>query len=218
MTIQIDQLPLGMIQTNCYIVGETDTGDAIIIDPAAEGDRILAHVQERGYTIKEILVTHTHFDHIIAGHAVKAGTGAPFRLHKDGLPQLKSLPQQMAAFGFPMSDPPAEPDGFIEHGDIIEVGAMRLEARFTPGHSPGHLTFVMSEHKIAFVGDCIFRDGFGRTDLPGADAATLKKSIVEEILTLPDDFTLLSGHGPQTTVGREKSESAMLAQLLQFPG
>ena len=218
MTIQIDLLPLGMIQTNCYIVGDSDTGDAIIIDPAAEGDRILAHVKERGYTVREILITHTHFDHILAGHAVQVGTDAPFRLHKEGLPQLKTLPQQMASFGIPMSDPPAEPDGYIEHGDMIEVGIMRLEARFTPGHSPGHLIFVMKEQKVAFVGDCIFRDGFGRTDLPGADAATLKKSVTEEILTLPDDFTLLSGHGPQTTVGREKSESVMLAQLLQIPG
>jgi glyoxylase-like metal-dependent hydrolase (beta-lactamase superfamily II) len=207
-----------MIQTNCYIVGDSESGDALIIDPSAEADRILAQVKERGYTVRQILVTHAHFDHIIAGYAVKAGTNAPFRLHKDGVPQLKSLPQQMAAFGFPMSDPPAEPDSFIEHGDIIEVGEMRLEARYTPGHCPGHLTFVMKAQKVAFVGDCIFRDGFGRTDLPGADTATLKKSIEEEILTLPDDFTLLSGHGPQTTVGRERSQSVMLAQLLQFPG
>jgi glyoxylase-like metal-dependent hydrolase (beta-lactamase superfamily II) len=164
------------------------------------------------------LATHTHFDHIIASYAVKAGTGAPFRLHKDGLPQLQSLPQQMASFGFPMSDPPAEADAFLENGDVIEVGDMRLEARYTPGHSPGHLMFVMAAQKVAFVGDCIFRDGYGRTDLPGADTATLKKSITEEILTLPNEFTLLSGHGAQTTVGREKSESVMLAQLLQFPG
>lgn len=214
MTIQIDQLALGALQTNCYLVGDSSSGDALIIDPSAEEARILAQVQERGYTVREILITHTHFDHILASLPVQQATGASVRLHKDSLAQMQIMRQRAAAMGLPSPDGAAEPTSFLEHGDIVSVGPIHLEARFTPGHSPGHLSFVMHEQRVAFVGDAIFYEGFGRTDLPGADAATLKHSIVSQILSLPDDFTLLSGHGPATTVGREKYESAALAYLL----
>lgn len=214
MPLQIIQLPLGAIQTNCYIVGDPDTKDAVIIDPSAQAEVILDKVNEYEFTVREILATHTHFDHILASHPVKEATGAPFRLHQDGLEQLRDVPQRMKMFGFDVPDEIAEPDNFIEHGDVVAVGEMQFEARFTPGHSPGHLIFIMREQNVAFVGDAIFRDGFGRTDLPGGDAALLKDSIVREILTLPDDMLLLTGHGAQTTVGREKMESAALAYLL----
>lgn len=215
MPIQIDQLSLGMLQANCYIVGSSDSGDAIIIDPCDQADLILAQIEKRGYQVRQIVATHAHFDHVIASYAVKQATGAPFRLHHDEAIRLREMPQRAALFGIRVKELPAEPDGFLQHGDLIEVDGIRLEARFTPGHSEGHLTFVMAEHKVAFVGDCIFYDGIGRTDLPGGDARTLKKSITEQILTLPDDFTLCPGHGPITTVGRERRENPFLAQLLQ---
>jgi len=218
MPIQIDQLPLGALSTNCYIVGDSETKEAVIIDPAAEADQIIQQVQQRGYTVQLILATHAHFDHVIASYPIKQAFNVPFRLHKDEVEQLKAMPQRAAYWNIPITDPPAEPDSFIEHGEIIEVGRMHFEARFTPGHSPGHLTFVMADHQVAFVGDCVFYEGIGRTDLPGASTAVLKKSVVEQILTLPDDFTLCPGHGPVTTVGREKRESMPLMYLLEFKG
>ncbi|HLA45857.1 MAG TPA: MBL fold metallo-hydrolase, partial [Aggregatilineales bacterium] len=156
MPVQILQLPLGMLQTNCYIAADSDTNDAVIIDPSAEADVILREVQERGYIVREILATHTHFDHVIAAAAVIEATGAPFRMHRDGLEQLRTLDSRAAFFGIQVDASPPEPDSFIEHGDTVEVASIRLEARFTPGHSPGHLTFVFHEGRIAFVGDCVF--------------------------------------------------------------
>jgi glyoxylase-like metal-dependent hydrolase (beta-lactamase superfamily II) len=216
MSIQIDQLPLGAIQTNCYIVGDSQSNEAIIIDPAADPRQIMAVVQERSYSVKLILATHTHWDHVLASYPIKESTGAPFRLHAEGLPQHQMLMQRAAYWNVPSPYPPAEVDSFIEHGEIITLGRMHLEARYTPGHSPGHLTFVMHREKVAFVGDCVFKDGFGRTDFPGCSAEALRQSILEQILTLPEDYLLLSGHGERTTVGREKNESAALAYFLNY--
>ena len=214
MPVQIDLMPLGMLQTNCYVVGDTDQREAVIIDPSGDAPAILAQIKQRDYTVREILITHTHFDHVLALAEVKAATGAPIAMHPDGLDQLRNLSRIAAMYGIPYDGDTPDPDRDIAHGDVIEFGGIRLEARFTPGHSPGHITFVMAAQKIAFVGDCIFNNGFGRTDLPGSDEATLRQSIVEQILTLPDDFSLCSGHGPVTTVGQEKMHSAPLAYLL----
>src|SRR5262245_2227507 len=130
MTIQIDMLPLGMVQTNCYIVGDSETLDAIIIDPSAEAEVILEQVKERGYTIRQIIATHAHFDHVLASRPVKGTTGAPFYTHAYSVDKLKAAQQRAGLFGIQVDEPAAEPDGFIQHGDVIEVGAIRLEARF----------------------------------------------------------------------------------------
>jgi len=216
MRIQIGQIPLGALQTNCYLLGDTETKEAIIIDPAADGARIMEHVALQGYTVRLILATHTHFDHVLASHHVKAASGAPFWLHAEGLEQLQAMQSRAQLFGIPADDPPATPDHFIADKEIIEIGAMRLEARYTPGHSPGHLIFVMHAEQVAFVGDCVFYGGIGRTDLPGGSAARLRQSIEEEILPLDDAFTLCTGHGGVTSLGRERRENMFLADLLQL--
>lgn len=212
--LQIDMLSLGMLQTNCYLVGDSDSKEAIIVDPSDEPDKILRQVELRGYTVREMIATHAHFDHVLASAPVKEALEVPFRLHQDEVVQLQNSTQLAMFFGIPTQYPPAEHDGLIEHGEVITVGPYRFEARFTPGHSPGHLIFVCHEQQTALVGDTLFRDGFGRTDLPGGNAKVLKKSVVEELLSLPDDFAILSGHGAQTTVGREKRHSQMLQYLL----
>ena len=171
--------------------------------------------QVEGYTVSLILLTHTHFDHFLAAYGVKEATGAPFRMHEDGLQQLSRMEEWMQTYGLDITDPFPEVDSYIEAGEIIEAEGARLEARFTPGHSPGHLTFVMHEQGIAFVGDCIFFDSYGNTSLPGGNTALLKESIETQILTLPDSTRLLPGHGPATTVGREKQSSLALAELLR---
>lgn len=216
MSLRISQLPLGALQTNCYIVGDSESRDAVIIDPAADAEVILQKVTEHDYHVHEILITHAHFDHVIASKPVKDALNVPLRIHENEVTQLREMAQRARLFGIQILDEAATPDGFLEHGDKLQLGLLRFEVRFTPGHSPGHITFVMPEYKVAFVGDCIFNNGIGRTDLPGADTATLKKSIVEQILTLGDDFMLCPGHGPTTTVSREKTHSIDLAHLIQF--
>lgn len=216
MSLRISQLPLGALQTNCYIVGDSESRDAVIIDPAADAEVILEKVTEHDYHVHEILITHAHFDHVIASKPVKDALNVPLRIHENEVTQLREMAQRARLFGIQVPDEAATPDGFLEHGDELQLGLLRFEVRFTPGHSPGHVIFVMPEYKVAFVGDCIFNNGIGRTDLPGADTATLKKSIVEQILTLGDDFMLCPGHGPTTTVSREKTHSIDLAHLIQF--
>lgn len=216
MALRISQLPLGALQTNCYIVGDSESRDAVIIDPAADAEVILEKVTEHDYHVHEILITHAHFDHVIASKPVKDALNVPLRIHENEVTQLREMAQRARLFGIQVPDEAATPDGFLEHGDELQLGLLRFEVRFTPGHSPGHVIFVMPEYKVAFVGDCIFNNGIGRTDLPGADTATLKKSIVEQILTLGDDFMLCPGHGPTTTVSREKTHSIDLAHLIQF--
>jgi len=214
MSIQILQLPLGMLQTNCFIAHNGT--EAIIIDPSDQAPVILEQIEKYNLTVKYILATHTHFDHVLASYAVKAATKAPFWLHEEGVEQLNRSPKSAERYGIPTNDPPAEPDAFINHQQIITWAGGELEARYTPGHSVGHLIFVWHAEKIAFVGDCVFRSGIGRTDLPGGNTLRLKQSIEEEILTLPDDYTLLTGHGPQTTIGMEKVSNPYIAQLLDM--
>src|SRR5579859_6789516 len=190
MAIKIVCLCLGLVQTNCYIVGDTDSHEAIIIDPSDEASAILGVVAEEKWVVKEILATHSHFDHILAAGGVKAATGAPFRLHRTDLQQLRDAPKMTRAFiGQEIAQPP-EPDGFVDEGDTIRVGAIVLETLFTPGHSPGHVSFVMASEKVVFSGDCLFLDSIGRVDLPGGDYATLMKSITGKLLPLGDNFTV----------------------------
>lgn len=210
MSIKVHMLTLGALQTNCFIVADTKSGDAIIIDPAAEAEKILGVIGQHGYSVRRILATHAHFDHILASHPVQEATGAPFHLHRADVPQLVQMQRLAAAFGI-TAPPPALHDGTIDEGDVIEVGAIRLETFFTPGHSPGHVIFVMRNEKIALSGDCVFMGGIGRTDLPGGDFDTLMTSIFAKILPLGDDFTLGVGHGPPTTIANERQHNPYIA-------
>jgi hydroxyacylglutathione hydrolase len=204
----VKQLTLGMVQTNCYIAGCEDTGEGVIIDPADEAARILAEVQQLGLDIKYILNTHAHFDHILANGEVMQATGAPLALHPLDLPLLQ---QNGGANFFGIDVPPSpEPDMELAEGDVIEFGQYRLKVLFTPGHTQGHVSFYEADANIIFDGDVLFASGIGRTDLPGGDYETLMHSINEELMTLPDETTVYSGHGPVTTIGRERASNPWL--------
>ncbi|GAB4449869.1 MAG: MBL fold metallo-hydrolase [Anaerolineae bacterium] len=204
----VKQLTLGMVQTNCYIVGCQETGEGVIIDPADEGELILAQVRETGLTIKYVLLTHAHFDHILANETVVKATGAPLALHPLDLPLLRAN-GGAAFFGL---DAPAspEPDMELAEGDTISFGGHTLEVLYTPGHTPGHVSFYERNAGVIFDGDVLFASGIGRTDLPGGDFETLMHSIQEKLMTLPDDTTVCSGHGPVTTIGRERAGNPWL--------
>ncbi len=213
MAIEIKGLTLGPIQTNCYIVGDTDSGQAVVIDPVDAADVILRTVQDAGWTVREILATHGHFDHIMASAALKAQTGAPFRIHQADLPLVQSMPQRVRQWLGVDVPPAAEPDGFVQEGDAITVGAITLDVLFTPGHAPGHVSYVLRGAETVFSGDVLFRGSVGRTDLPGADHDTLLASIRDRLLPLGDDVAVMPGHMEPTTIGHERQHNPFLANL-----
>lgn len=212
MPIKIHLLPLGALQTNCYIVADTATQEAIIIDPSDEAPKITGLIAQEGYQVRQILATHAHFDHILASKAVKdAYPSSPFRLHANDVGQLQNVQSIALMFGIQAPEA-ATHDGTIDEGDSIEVGAIKLETFFTPGHSPGHVIFVLRSEKVVFGGDCLFAGSVGRTDLPGGSHAELMDSIFTKILPLGDDYTVCSGHGPTTTIGQERRFNPFLLE------
>jgi hydroxyacylglutathione hydrolase len=199
----VKSLSVGIIQTNCYIVGCEETGAGAIIDPGGEAERIFDEVEELSLVIKYILNTHAHFDHVGGNADLVIATGASLAIHPLELPLLRTR-GGAAFFGlFDVRQSP-DPDVELQEGDILEVGKLRLEVLFTPGHTPGHVSFYERQAGVVFDGDVLFASGIGRTDLPGGDYDTLMRSIHEKLLTLPDETRIYSGHGPATTVGAER--------------
>jgi glyoxylase-like metal-dependent hydrolase (beta-lactamase superfamily II) len=197
----IKHLVTGPLQVNTYIVGDEVTKEAVVIDPGGSAGEILRLAEREGLTLRRIINTHAHFDHIGGVQDLKDLTGIPFALHEADLPILQEYSRQLLYFGLPPKDPP-EVDEYLQPGDEIAVGEVRLEVLFTPGHSPGHVTFVAPG--VAFVGDVLFQGGIGRFDLPGGDYEQLMKSIREVLLPLGDDTVVYPGHGPATTIGQER--------------
>jgi len=211
MTIQIIQLPLGPLQTNCYIVACTTTKKAAVVDPGWDGRAILNQVEQRGWSISHILLTHTHFDHVGGLSEVKEKSAAPIYVHADAIMMLEYAPAAAEMWGFSI-DPPPLPDTFISDGDIIEIGELRAAVLFTPGHAPGHVCFYLADQQVLFDGDVLFQGSIGRTDLPGGDYELLMRSIHDKVMTLPDETAVLSGHGPATTIGAERHSNPFLLE------
>ncbi len=212
MSISIQSLSLGRLSTNCFVLRDEDSKQAIIIDPADSAPTILAAVE--GYVVREILLTHAHFDHVLASKPVKEATGAPLRVHSNDIGQLEHTQQIALMFGMRVPQA-ATHDILLHEGDIIEVGAIRLETVFTPGHSPGHVIFILHSEKVVFSGDCLFAGDIGRTDFPGSVHNDLVDSILNKILPIGDDYALYVGHGPHTTIGHERQTNPFILQFLQ---
>jgi hydroxyacylglutathione hydrolase len=211
MSIEIRMLTLGIAATNAYLVGDTETGEAVLIDPVDNAPLLYKTAQDAGWTIKLILATHGHFDHVLASKPLKDLTGAPFYIHKNDFFLLEGLPNQGMMFtGKPFPEA-AAPDRFLTtEPETIEIGSIKLQTIFTPGHAPGHISFYMEDHKILFSGDCLFQGSIGRTDLPGSDYETLMRSIFDHLLPLGDDVRVLPGHMGETTIGRERRTNPFL--------
>ncbi len=197
----IEQLEVGPIMANCYILGCEQTKEAAVIDPGGDVDQILAALSNHGLTVKQIVNTHGHFDHVGANRKLKEATGAPILIHKGDAPMLNQLAASAASFGLSAENSP-EPDRLLEDGDTIPFGDITLTVFHTPGHSPGGV--ALHTDGYVFVGDTLFSGSIGRTDLPGGNYSVLLMSVQEKIFSLPDDTRVFCGHGPETTVGREK--------------
>lgn len=204
----IKTVHVAITETNCYVVGCEETHEGVVIDPGGHPRRILKAIEETGLTVRYILNTHCHFDHMGANAQIVAATGAVLALHPAELPILQAR-GGAAAFGLPVEKSPL-PDLELEDGQVIEVGTLRFQVLYTSGHSPGGVTFYLAEEGVAFDGDVLFAGGVGRTDLPGGDWDTMMRSIREVLFALPDETVLYSGHGPQTTVGHERAHNPWL--------
>ena len=205
--LEVVSLTNGQFAENCYLVADRRTREAVIIDPGEDAVMFLAELGARAWTLGSIWLTHAHIDHIMGVGAVKAATGAPIYLHPNDRPIYDALPQYGAWVGMRLEAPPA-PDRDLEAGQVLRVGGFDFTVRFTPGHSPGSVSFLRQE--MIFGGDVLFNGSVGRTDLPGGDAATLMTSIQSEFLSLPDSTVVHSGHGPDTTVGVERLTNPFL--------
>jgi glyoxylase-like metal-dependent hydrolase (beta-lactamase superfamily II) len=200
-------LTVGLFQENCYILGCEETLEGVIIDPGDNARAILKLVQQDGLTIKKIINTHAHLDHVMAVDSIRASTGAHFYLHRDDLPILHDVPERARLWLDTEIDDIDDPDEFLEHGQVIKFGNEEVEVRHTPGHAPGHVVFIHHKDRLVFGGDTLFENSIGRFDLPGADGPTLFRSIREQLFTLPDDYTVLPGHGGATTIGDERANN-----------
>lgn len=206
----INNYVLGQIQNNTYLIHNNETRKAILIDPAAGIERVIEDIQKHDLTLTAILITHAHFDHIAGLHLLvnEFGNEIPIFLHPDDMP-LWENGGGAKDFGFDF-DPHAVPSHFFHHQQQLSFAGIDLEVRHTPGHSPGHVILYWQSTKTAFVGDVIFYHSIGRADLSYSDPAALTQSIKEQILTLPGDTRLLSGHGPQTNVQEEMNNNPFL--------
>jgi len=211
--LEIVTFTLGPAMTNAYLVADSETKEAAVIDPAWDGHAILTEAIRRSWRIGHMWYTHAHFDHI-GGAAAIADALNP-------LPLVALHPADHVLwrseggapfFGYKI-DPGPEPTIDFYHGQILKLGNIEFEVRHAPGHTPGLCILYVASEGVCFCGDLIFRDSVGRTDLPGGDWETLLKSIHEQVFTLPDETRLLSGHGPETTVGEEKRSNPYLGEL-----
>jgi len=200
----LKQMQVGHMAIFAYIVGDRKTGDALVIDPAAETERILSEAKKNGLTIRYIVNTHGHVDHISGNADMKAKTGAKIVIHEADADMLTSTPAMILSMFRAKASPTA--DILVHEGDIIEVGRVTLKVLHTPGHTPGGISLYTTGH--VFTGDTLFVEAVGRTDLPGGSWNTMAKAIKEKLYTLPDETIVLPGHNygrmPTSTIQHEK--------------
>ncbi len=204
MTLEIVSFKLGPVATNAYLVADSDSGVAAVIDPAWDGPIILAEAERRKWRIAHLWYTHAHFDHIGgAGAIADALNPLPLVALHPADHDLWKAGGGGGAFGFNI-DPGPEPTIDFTQGQTLFLGNNILEIRHTPGHTPGHVIIYCAQAGVCFCGDLIFSGSVGRTDLPGSSWDSLEKSIQTQVYSLPDETRLLSGHGRETSVGKEK--------------
>lgn len=209
--MEIAGFTLGDLQTNAFLIGNAATSEALVIDvPNNAVATLQSALNERGWALKHILLTHGHFDHFADAEPLRRATGAQVIAHP-GDQEWLANPQVQAsiiAFGFDIE--PVQADRLVDDGEVLDLLGTRVEVRHTPGHAPGNVAFVFPELGWAVVGDTLFAGGVGRPDLPGGDWPTLERSIREKLFTLPPATRIFPGHGPETTIEREMASNPFL--------
>jgi len=205
----VKKFVVGSLENNCFLVIEEMSKECFITDPGDEPDRIMDFITESKLKVKYLVCTHAHFDHVGAVPELKKETGAKIVLHKADLPIYESSQEHAAMWGFEI-DPLPQPDIFVSDGDTINIGNLHFEILHTPGHSPGGI--CMYGEGVVITGDTLFAGSVGRTDLPGGDVLKLKVSF-QRLMSLPDRIRVLPGHGPETTIGRERTENFFVSEI-----
>ncbi|MBZ5578900.1 MAG: MBL fold metallo-hydrolase [Acidobacteriia bacterium] len=202
-------LPVGALQCNCSIFGDEASREGLVVDPGDETGEILEIVQRHGLTVKAIVITHAHIDHIGGAQKMKQATGAPVYMNLNDTDLQRMLDVQAGWLG--MAPPaPVEIDAPAKDGDLLVVGATEFHVLHTPGHTQGSISlWIPAEGKLV-AGDTLFRDSIGRTDLPGGDGKQILRSIHDKLLPLPEETVVIPGHGDTTTIGREKRHNYFL--------
>jgi len=199
--IVVRTFPVGPLQCNCSIIGDTLTGQALLVDPGGDADLILNELDALGLKVVAIIHTHAHLDHILAAGEIKRVTGAPIHLHEGDLFLWEGVEEQCRRFGLPSVRLP-RPDHFLQ--DDQDLGCCGGVALHTPGHTPGSISFWFDDCKTLVAGDTLFRGSIGRTDLWGGNFEQIVSSIRDRLYTLDDDALVITGHGPSTRIGAEK--------------
>ena len=206
----IKDLVVGPLMANCFIFGCNKTKEAVVIDPGGDADRILLSLADSELKVKYIINTHGHFDHVCGNGKMKDATGADILIHPLDAPMLGMLSSNAAVFGISLENSPPC-DHTIEEGETISFGNISLKVIHTPGHTPGGISLYTDG--IVFVGDTLFAGSIGRTDFPGGDFDTLISSIKTKLFDMEDDMRVLSGHGPETSIGSEKRFNPFVGQF-----
>lgn len=211
MPLQAHILPVTAFAQNCTILVCSETQQAAVVDPGGEVDRIIEQLQQLQVSAVKILLTHAHIDHAGGTHELAQRLQLPIiGPHEGDRFWIQALPQQSAMFGFPAVDI-FEPDQWLQQGDEVMLGKVRLQVLHTPGHTPGHVVFYSADDKLALVGDVIFNGSIGRTDFPQGNHEQLIASIRQRLFPLGDDVTFICGHGPNSTFGHERQHNPFVA-------
>jgi glyoxylase-like metal-dependent hydrolase (beta-lactamase superfamily II) len=201
---------VGPLQVNCYVIADKQTAQAIVVDPGDEPDRIGEIIEKNALEVTAIVCTHGHFDHVGAVAELKKMTGAPVMLHREDFSLYDSASTAGSMWGFQI-DPQPTPDVWLKEADVIRCGGIALSVMHTPGHSPGSV--CLYGHGVLFSGDTLFAGSVGRTDLPGGDYAMLKQSF-RRLMALPVETNVFTGHGENSTIGRELNENMFAGDML----
>src|SRR5687768_6902450 len=212
MALDVRMLTVGPVQENCFILRAEGSQKALIVDPGEEADRILAPVEGLGIAVEAILLTHCHFDHIGAVAPVAKATGAPVYCPEIEVPVLADIMSYVPWPGFGPYES-YEADETVAGGERLDLAGLEIDVIFTPGHSPGHVTYAIPDHSALFSGDVLFKGSVGRTDLPGGDWGILLESIRGLVEGFPEETTVYPGHMGITTLGAERATNPFLAEL-----
>jgi glyoxylase-like metal-dependent hydrolase (beta-lactamase superfamily II) len=204
-----ETFPVGPLQANCTILGDPQSGEAVVIDPGDETPSIHRRLTELGLKLTQILLTHAHIDHVGAAVALRRLTGAPILLNENDLPLLATMTTQATWIGAKAPET-APPDAFLVDGQIVGLASAPARVLYTPGHSQGCVCFYLESEQLLIAGDTLFAGSIGRTDLFGGDSTQIIRSIHAKLLTLPDATKVITGHGPSTTIVRERHTNPYL--------
>jgi hydroxyacylglutathione hydrolase len=211
----LETFPVGPLLCNCTILGDEASGEAMIVDPGDNIPQILSFLQRHHLTLKQIVVTHGHIDHIGGAGRLKKATRAPVLLNQYDLPQLQMMDLQAAWLGI---SPPEilPPDTSADEGMIVGIAGHSAQILHTPGHTEGSICLHFAPESLLLAGDTLFAGSIGRTDLPGGDARQILRSLHDRLLILPDTTRVIPGHGPETTIGAERESNPFLRPGIRF--